>query len=510
MSQKLILTGRDLDLHAVVAAGDDETQATLSDDARLRMQKSVDSVRAAVADERVCYGINTGFGAFANRIISSDQVRQLQYNLVRSHACGIGDPLPDKFVKRILLLKVNSLAMGHSGIRPEVVDVLIEMFNKQVYPVIPERGSVGASGDLAPLAHLALAVIGEGEATHNGKTLDGPAVLDAIGMQPVALEAKEGLALLNGTQVSAALAIEGWLQADTLLQSSIIIGALSVEGLAGSHAPFDDRIHQARNMPGQIDVAAAFRSLLGDSEINQSHSDCDRVQDPYALRCMPQVLGATLNTLRHAADILTAELNGVSDNPLIFGDDVLSGGNFHAEPLAMISDFLCIAVAELGNISERRIDLMGRRINPSLNMFLTTEPGLESGFMIAHVSAAALASENKTLAHPASIDSIPTSAGQEDHVSMALWAGLKLLRVTANTASILAIEALAAAHAIDKQRPLKTTAALESVHRAIRKQVAYNPDDHRLDRDIASMAAIIGSGGISKQLSISEFMSFSD
>jgi histidine ammonia-lyase len=242
----------------------------------------------------------------------------------------------------------------------------------------------------------------------------------------------------------------------------------------------------------------------------QSHADCDRVQDPYSLRCMPQVFGATLNTLRHASDILSAELNGVSDNPLIFGDDVLSGGNFHAEPLAMICDFMSIAVAELGNISERRIDLMERRINPSLNMFLTAEPGLESGFMIAHVSAAALASENKTLAHPASIDSIPTSAGQEDHVSMAPWAGLKLLRIAANTALILAIEALAAAHAIDKQRPLKTTSALESAHGAIRGQIAYNPDDHRLDRDIASMAAIIESGGMSDQLSISRFMSFSD
>ncbi len=510
MSQKLTLTGKDLALHEVISASDGETQARLSADARSSMQISVDSVRAAVAEERVCYGINTGFGAFANRIISSDQVHQLQYNLVRSHTCGIGDPLPDEIVKRILLLKINSLALGHSGIRPEVVDVLIEMFNKQVYPVIPERGSVGASGDLAPLAHLALAVIGEGEATHNGKILEGSAVLDAIGMQPVALEAKEGLALLNGTQVSAALAIEGLLQADTLLQSSIVIGALSVEGLAGSHTPFDDRIHQARNMPGQIDVAAAFRSLLGDSEIMQSHADCDRVQDPYSLRCMPQVFGATLNTLRHASDILSAELNGVSDNPLIFGDDVLSGGNFHAEPLAMICDFMSIAVAELGNISERRIDLMERRINPSLNMFLTAEPGLESGFMIAHVSAAALASENKTLAHPASIDSIPTSAGQEDHVSMAPWAGLKLLRIAANTALILAIEALAAVHAIDKQRPLKTTSALESAHRAIREQVAYNPDDHRLDRDIASMAAIIESGGMSDQLSISRFMSFSD
>ncbi len=510
MSQKLTLTGSDLDLHTVVSASDDQTQATLSADARSSMQNSVNSVRAAVADDRVCYGINTGFGAFANRIISSDQVHQLQYNLVRSHVCGIGDPLPDKLVKRILLLKANSLALGHSGIRPEVVDVLIEMFNKQVYPVIPERGSVGASGDLAPLAHLALAVIGEGEATHKGKTLEGPAVLKALGMKPVALEAKEGLALLNGTQVSAALAIEGLLQADTLLQSSIVIGALSVEGLAGSHTPFDDRIHRARNMPGQIDVATAFRSLLGDSEINQSHADCDRVQDPYSLRCMPQVFGATLNTLHHASDILSAELNGVSDNPLIFGDDVLSGGNFHAEPLAMISDFLAIAVAELGNISERRIDLMERRINPSLNMFLTAEPGLESGFMIAHVSAAALASENKTLAHPASIDSIPTSAGQEDHVSMAPWAGLKLLRIAANTAIILAIEALAAAHAIDKQRPLKTTPALESAHRVIRKQVAYDPDDHRLDRDIASMAAMIESGGMSDQLAISRFMSFSD
>src|SRR5690606_16984724 len=321
---------------------------------------------------------------------------------------------------------------------------------------------------LAPLAHLALALIGEGEADHDGKRLEGAAVLRAVGRKPVELEAKEGLALLNGTQLSTALAIEGLLRVQRLLDASIAVGSLSVEALAGSYTPFDARIHEARRLTGQQAVAAQFREWLTGSAIHDSHVGCDRVQDPYSLRCMPQVLGAVHDTVTHASSVLELEANGVSDNPLIFGDDVLSGGNFHAEPVAFVADFLAIAATEIGTLSERRTDLLTRQVNPALEMFLAAQPGLESGFMIAQVTAAALASENKTLAHPASVDTIPTSAGQEDHVSMAPWAGVKLLRVCDNLARILAIEAMAAAAGIDRLRPLKTTAPLEALHADIR------------------------------------------
>jgi len=363
---------------------------------------------------------------------------------------------------------------------------------------VPAQGSVGASGDLAPLAHVALALVGEGEATLGADTLDGAGILAAAGVEPLVLEAKEGLALLNGTQLSLALSLEGLFQAERLLDASIVAGALTVEGLAGSHAPFDARIQQASRLPGQVTVARRLRHLLTDSEILRSHEDCARVQDPYAVRCMPQVFGAVEHTIEHAREILSAAVNGVSDNPLIFGDDILSGGNFHAEPIGFISDFLAIAVAELASIAERRIDLLDRRVNPNLNMFLATEPGLESGFMMAHVTAAALVSENKTYAHPASVDSLPTSAGQEDHVSMAPWAGRKLLEICTNTATVLGIELLAAARAIDSMRPLRTTPELERVHAAVREHVPFLPHDHRLDRDISALAALVQSGALSR------------
>jgi histidine ammonia-lyase len=445
----------------------------------------------------VNYGINTGFGAFANRVIPAAKTRKLQLNLIRSHACGTGAALPAHIVRRMLLLKANSLAAGYSGARPLVVDYLLALLNADVLPVVPAQGSVGASGDLAPLAHLSLALIGEGEATQGGAMLEGPAVTRAVGLEPLQPEAKEGLALLNGTQLSLALALEGLLQAERLLDASIVACALTVEGLAGSHVPFDERIQQASRLPGQIEVARKLRRLLTESEIRRSHEHCDRVQDPYAVRCMPQVFGAVQHTIDHAREILGAAVNGVSDNPLIFGREILSGGNFHAEPIGFISDFLAIAVAELASTSERRIDLLDRRVNPNLNMFLATEPGLESGFMMAHVTAAALVSENKAYAHPASVDSLPTSAGQEDHVSMAPWAGRKLLEVCANTARVLGIELLASAHAIDCMRPLTTTPELQRVHAAVRGLVPYRAHDHRLDRDIEALAALVRGGELS-------------
>lgn len=488
------LTGRDLTLKALAEFDARRPQVTLAAAARHSMQASVEVVHEVMRTGRVCYGINTGFGALARQHISNDQLVQLQYNLVRSHACGVGEPLTPAVTRRILLLKANSLAIGNSGIRPQIVEALLALLNQDVLPVIPAKGSVGASGDLAPLAHLALALIGEGEAQKSGKPLQGKAVLDAAGLQPIQLQAKEGLALLNGTQVSAALAIEGLLQTHTALLSAIVIGALTLEGLAGSYSPFDARIQIARNLRGQIKIAECFRSLLTGSEIWQSHQDCDRVQDPYALRCMPQVFGAVGDTLAHAAEVLARECNSVSDNPLIFGSDVLSGGNFHAEPLAFISDFMAIAATELGTMSERRTDLMLRKINPRLEMFLAHAPGVESGFMLAHVTAAALASENKTLAHPASVDTIPTSAGQEDHVSMAPWASLKLLQILENLHHILAIEALAGAAAVESQRPLHTTSSLERVLTEIRTTVPAYTGDRRLDKDIRRLAVQLREG----------------
>jgi histidine ammonia-lyase len=492
---ELTLTGRDLAL-ATVAEIAPRSHYGIAGAAKERMLSSRRAVERTIARGEASYGITTGFGVFASKRIPHDKLLELQRNLVRSHAAGVGTPLAAEHVRRILLLKANNLAAGFSGIRPELVEALLALLAADVLPRIPGRGSVGASGDLAPLAHLSLALIGEGSAEHDGRTLEGPALCAAAGFAPFTLEAKEGLALLNGTQVSTALAIAGWQRAKRLIESALVIGAFTVEAIAGSHTPFDPRIHAARGQAGQRRVAAAMASLLGESTLHSSHADCDRVQDPYAVRCMPQVAGAAWDTLEHAGRVLAAEVNGVSDNPLIFGDDILSGGNFHAAPIGLVADFLAIALTDLASIVERRIDLLDRRINPKLNMFLTTEPGVESGFMLAHVTAAALASENKTLAHPASVDSIPTSAGQEDHVSMAPWAGHKLLAICDNVAMILAIELLVAAHALDSQRPLRTTPALEALHALVRGVVPYQPRDHRLDGDIRAAAALIDAGQV--------------
>ncbi|HEY6643613.1 histidine ammonia-lyase [Povalibacter sp.] len=496
----LELDGASLTLPQLRTFEAQRVRVVLAASARTKMQRSIDVVREAVRTDRLSYGITTGFGAFANKRISSDQLRQLQLNLLRSHTTGIGSPLAAPLVRRMLLLKANSLAAGYSGIRHEVVEGLLSLLNSDVLPIIPERGSVGASGDLAPLAHLSLCLIGEGEATLDGRTLEGTAVCEAAGFAPLTLEAKEGLALINGTQLSLALALDGLFRAESLLDAAVVVGALTVDGLAGSYTPFDKRIHEASRLPHQVEIARRFGILLTESAIHSGHENCDRVQDPYAVRCMPQVLGAVEAALDHGRSVLAAAINGVSDNPLIFDNDILSGGNFHAEPLAMLSDYLAIGVCEIASMSERRTDLLDRRVNPALNMFLTTEPGLESGFMIAHVAAAALTSENRTLAHPASVDNVTTSAGQEDHVSMAPWAGYKLRRICTNTAHVLAIELLAAAHAIDMLKPLQTTQPLQQVHGFVRRFVEHRPYDHRLDRDIAALAQLIESAELGRFL----------
>jgi histidine ammonia-lyase len=464
-----------------------------------RMRASAATVSRAVAQGAPAYGINTGFGKLAKTHIPETQLELLQTNLVRSHAVGTGPLLDDATVRLILALKAASLARGYSGVRPDIVTALLALYNAQVYPCIPSQGSVGASGDLAPLAHLSLALMGEGEVRIDGEVRTAREGLARAGLAPLALQAKEGLALLNGTQVSTALALRALFEAEDLFAAAAVAGALSIDAARGSDAPMDARIHAVRGQPGQIEIAGLYRELLEGSEIRRSHLvNDDRVQDPYSLRCQPQVMGACLDLIRHAAATLAIEANAVTDNPLVFPDGaVLSGGNFHAEPVALASDVLALAIAEIGALSERRIALLIDATLSGLPPFLVGEPGLNSGFMMAHVTAAALASENKSLAHPASVDSLPTSANQEDHVSMATFAARRLLDMTANTRGIIAIELLAATQGIDWHAPLKTSAPLQRVHALIRQRVSFYDRDRYFAPDIAAMTQLVLSGELS-------------
>lgn len=418
--------------------------------------KGIRAAQAAVQDivdnDKVVYGINTGFGKLATTRISNTHLAELQRNLVLSHSVGTGEPLEPAVVRLVLATKVMSLARGHSGVRPALVDALLALFNAGITPSIPAKGSVGASGDLAPLAHLACVLIGEGEAfTANGEIVTGFEALALVGLAPFVLGAKEGLALLNGTQVSTALALAGLFGAENVFASALISGALSLEAIQGSIKPFDPRIQEARGHAGQIAVAAVVLKLLEGSEIVPSHADCGRVQDPYSVRCIPQVMGACLDNLTYTARVLVIEANSASDNPLVFVDsgEVISGGNFHAEPVAFAADILALTISEIGAMAERRIALLVDSALSGLPAFLVRDGGLNSGFMIAQVTAAALASENKSLAHPASVDSLPTSANQEDHVSMATYAARRLGEMVNNTAVVIGIEAMAPGHRVE-------------------------------------------------------------
>ncbi|MBV8645064.1 MAG: histidine ammonia-lyase [Candidatus Eremiobacteraeota bacterium] len=443
----------------------DDAALALDPAARAAVDRTADVVASIAARDASVYGVNTGFGKLAQTRIPRERLADLQRNLVISHACGVGAPLAREVVRLVLALKVNSLARGYSGVRWSVIETLLACLAHDVLPVIPGQGSVGASGDLAPLAHLSAALIGVGDAVVAGRRVAATDALGQAGIAVLELQAKEGLALLNGTQVSTALALRGLVGAEDLLAASLVAGALTIEAALGSVRPFDARIHAVRGHASQRDVAATVRRLIDGSEINESHRDCGRVQDPYSLRCIPQVVGACLRTLRDTAAILVDEANAVSDNPLVFPDtgEVISGGNFHAEPVALAADALAVAIAELGNISERRTALLVDPTFSALPAFLATDPGLESGYMIAQVTAAALASENKGLAYPASVDSIPTSAGQEDHVSMATHGARRLGDMLRNAASIVAVELLAAARGIAFRRPLRTSNTLEAV-----------------------------------------------
>jgi histidine ammonia-lyase len=483
--------------------------------ARAAIDASAAVVRAIVARGEPAYGINTGFGLLARRHIPHDQLEQLQRNLILSHAVGVGAPLADPVVRLVLLTKIASLARGYSGVRPVIVDTLVALYEAGILPVIPAQGSVGASGDLAPLAHMTLALLGIGRVRVRGETAEARAALDAAGIEPVTLAAKEGLALINGTQVSTALALHGLFLAERLLEAAMVTGALSLDAARGSDAPFDARVHAVRGQPGQIAAARIYRELVAGSAIRASHLTGDeRVQDPYSLRCQPQVMGAAIDLVAGAARTLLVEANAVTDNPLVFPDAdapgaeaadseasgrgvVISGGNFHAEPVAFAADTLALAIAEIGALAERRIALLIDATLSGLPPFLTRDPGVNSGFMIAHVTAAALASENKSLAHPASVDSLPTSANQEDHVSMATFAARRLGQMAHNTAVIVGIELLAACQGIDFHRPLASSACLEHAHARLRARVPAVGADRLLAPDIEQAAAMVLAGEVS-------------
>jgi histidine ammonia-lyase len=474
---------------------------SISERACAAIDRSAQAVAAIVKRGTPAYGINTGFGRLAQTHIPNEQLELLQSNLVLSHAVGVGAPLPVPVVRLMLALKIQSLSQGYSGVRRELVDALVRLYNADVLPRVPAKGSVGASGDLAPLAHMSAVLLGVGEVECGGKVLSADEGLQRAGLRRLKLAAKEGLALLNGTQTSTALALWNLFAIDNLYATAIVSGALSVDAAMGSASPFDARIHELRGHPGQIAAAAAYRELLAGSPINSSHRDCGKVQDPYSLRCQPQVMGACLDQMEASRAVLLREANGVTDNPLVFineGADieVLSGGNFHAEPVAFAADNLALAAAEIGALSERRIALLIDATLSGLPPFLVRDGGVNSGFMIAHVTAAALASENKLMAHPASVDSLPTSANQEDHVSMATFAARKLGDLADNTAIILAIELLAAAQGVDLRAPHLTSAKLQRVMREIRARVKHYDIDHYLAPDIAAMTDAVKSGVI--------------
>ena len=466
----------------------------------VRARRVVDQVVEGGDSAPAVYGVNTGFGALAEVRISFDQVTRLQQNLVRSHASGVGAPLPRDAVRAMMLLRAAVLATGRSGARAVCCERLCELLNAGVHPVIPARGSVGASGDLAPLAHLALGMIGEGDAEYGGVVMPAAQALRQAKIEALVLEAKEGLTLLNGTQHMTAVGGLAIHDADLTCRIADIAGALSLEALKGTVRAFDPRVVGARPHPGQIAVGAFLRELLAGSEIADSHKDCGKVQDPYSLRCMPQVHGASRDVLAFARTVLEREASSSTDNPLVFldgpeGDEMISGGNFHGQPVAMALDAAAIAVAELANISERRIEqLVNPHLSSGLPPFLAPDSGLNSGFMIAQVAAASLVSENKVLAHPASVDSIPSSAGREDHVSMGAHAALKLATIHDQVRTVLAIELLCAAQGVDLRRPLRTTKPLEAVHAAIRAKVPAMMVDRPIAPDIAAVRALIDDG----------------
>lgn len=482
------------DLRAVWAGA----PVALDEGAWRAIEAAAESVARIVASGRTVYGVNTGFGLLAQTRIADERLEELQRNLILSHSCGLGEALDRRIVRLIVALKAIGLGRGHSGVRRPVVERLLALLEADVLPVIPSQGSVGASGDLAPLAHLSAALIGEGSIEVGSEVLPAREALAKLGLEPLVLGPKEGLALINGTQVSTAIALDALFTGERVLAASVITGALSLEAFRGTDAAFDPRIHEVRGQPGQIAVAAALRGLLGPSDIKASHAGCGKVQDPYSFRCQPQVAGAALDLLRHAGRTLEIEANGVTDNPLIFPDEdeALSGGNFHAQPVAFAADMIAMALCEVGSISERRTAVLVDPKMSGLPPFLVEDSGVNSGFMIAQVTAAALVSENKSLAFPASVDSIPTSANQEDHVSMATHAARKARTIAGNAAGVVGVELLAAVQGIDFHAPMKTSVALQAVVDAVRAQVPHYASDRYFAGDLAWAQRAVASGEV--------------
>ncbi|HEY2498204.1 MAG TPA: histidine ammonia-lyase [Candidatus Angelobacter sp.] len=500
--KSLEINGSDLsfdDLRAVVYSG---RPVEMAEGARAGVIAAREVVDKLLRENRVAYAINTGVGKLSDVHIEPAQNRQLQLNLIRSHSVGVGEPLSQEETRAMMLLRANSLAKGFSGVRPEVIDLICAMLNQSVHPVVPSQGSVGASGDLAPLAHLALAMIGEGEVWQGSAKTASAEEMQRAGIKPLVPEAKEAISLINGTQAMLAVGTLSLMAAENLAETADVLGAMSLDALHGTDVAFDERIHAARPHAGQMKVAKNLRGLLKGSEIRESHKDCGRVQDAYSLRCIPQVHGAVRDTLEFCHRTFAIEMNSAVDNPLVFvkghGEgDIISGGNFHGEPLAFALDYMAIVLSALAGISERRIE---RLVNPALNEglppFLAPDAGINSGFMMPQVTAAALASENKGLAHPASVDSITTSGNKEDYVSMGMAAAIKLKRVVANTTNVLAIEACAAAQALDFLAPLKTSQPLQRAHAAIRKVSPRIEQDRVFAEDFARLAELVRSGGI--------------
>jgi len=500
MKPTLVIRPGELTLGEIRSIWLDAAPIALAPSAYAVIEASAATIHRIVARGDAAYGINTGFGKLAKTRIPDEQLELLQRNLILSHSVGTGNLIDDSIVRLIMALKIGSLARGYSGIRASVIDALIALYNAGIMPCIPAKGSVGASGDLAPLSHMTLALLGEGNVRVGGKLQPAAEALRKAGIAPVVLAAKEGLALINGTQVSTALTLNGLFLAERVLEAATVSGALSVDAAKGSDAPFDPRLHTVRGQPGQIAIAAIYRQLLDGSAIRRSHLVNDeRVQDPYSLRCQPQVMGACIDIIANAARTLLIEANAVTDNPLVYSDkdEVISGGNFHAEPVAFAADTLALAIAEIGALAERRIALLIDSSLSGLPPFLVASSGLNSGFMIAHVTAAALASENKSLAHPASVDSLPTSANQEDHVSMATFAGRRLHEMAHNTATIIGIELLAAAQGVDFHRPLSTSPLLATVHQCLRNKVSFYDKDRLFAPDIEAAKQLVVDGKVS-------------
>ena len=494
--RRLLLDGETLSLEEIRDVARGGVHVELAPKALARVERARALVDRVAAGEAAAYGINTGFGTLAEVRIDRKDLRTLQRNLLLSHAAGVGTPLPVPEARALLLLRCNVLAKGYSGIRPRTLQLALDMLNRGVIPVVPERGSVGASGDLAPLAHLALVLIGEGEAFVGTERLPGRAALARAGLEPVVLEAKEGLALVNGTQAMCAVGALALLRGEALTEVADLAGAMTLEGLLGSHRPFIPPIQAVRPHPGQTAVAEHLRALLRDSEIVVSHADCSKVQDPYSLRCMPQVHGAVRDGLSYGRRVLSIEVNSATDNPLVFpGEDlIVSGGNFHGQPVSLALDVLAIACTQLSAISERRVEQL---VNPALSglpPFLAKNSGLNSGFMIAQVTSAALVAESRVLSHPASVDSIPSSAGREDHVSMGMTAALKARQVVEFTRSCLAVEVLVAAQALDFRKPLRAGRGVAAAHAAVRQVVPSMEEDREIHRDIEAVSALIDSG----------------